>query len=184
MRFWKPTVGRRPQPAKIHRLRGNPSKLSEDELERREREEVKPHPIAPRRPADLSPLERECWDMHAAELDRLGLFTVLDGASFRLLVCMPYAAARAAWLSMMPAKADGSPDRRRKSIEVVTPDRTHAGALRRHPGFLSWAKAIEEYRAGCRDFGLTPQARVGLRAGAPIGSVPDDDDSDEAFFGT
>lgn len=171
-------------PATIHRLRGNPSKLSAEELEERERSEVKPNPVAPRRPADLSPLERECWEQTAPELDRLGMLTVIDGGSFRLLVCQPYEMAVLARESMRPVKADGTPDRRKRSLELVIADPDHGGGLRRHPGFLIWKQAIAEYRAGCAKFGLTPSDRVGLRAGAPIGSVPDDDDNDAAFFGT
>lgn len=177
-------MGRRPESATIHRLRGNPSKLTEEELAAREASEVKPNPVAPHRPADLSPLERQCWDAHAPELDRLGLLTVLDGSSFRLLVCQPFEMAVLARDSMRPKKADGSADRRRRDLELVIADPDHGGGLRRHPGFLIWKQAVAEYRSGCRDFGLTPSARVGLRSGQPIGSEPDDDDNDEAFFGT
>lgn len=177
-------TGRRPEPATIHRLRGNPSGLSEEELQRREASEVKPHPIAPTAPRDLSHLERECWEMHAAELDRLGLLTLLDGASFRLLVCQPFEMAILARDSMRPRKKDGTPDLRKRALDLIIADPDHGGGLRRHPGFLVWKQAVAEYRAGCRDFGLTPMSRVGLRAGAPIGSEVDDDDNDSAFFGT
>lgn len=177
--------GRQRQSATIHRLRGNPSKLSEAELERREAEEIKPAPIGTtRRPADLSPIERECWDAHAAELERLALLTVLDAQTFRVLVCGPYEVARLAKDLMRPRKADGSIDRRRRGLELVLPDPDHGGA-RRHPAFVVWKQALAEYRAGCKEFGLTPAARVGLRPAAPIGAVPDDDDDDDsAFFGT
>lgn len=164
-------------------MRGNRSKLSKKELAEREASEVSPHPVAPKKPADLSADEAECWDLHAGELDRLGLLTVLDGVSFRLLVCEPYAMAKAARVSMRPTKADGTPDQRRKNaVQVVIPDPDHGG-LRRHPGFLVWKQAVEMYRLGCAHFGLTPSSRVGLRPGAPVGSVPDDED-DDAFFGT
>lgn len=175
-------MGRRRKPVNLHLVNGNPSKLSKEELEKREAEEIHPHPVAPRRPADLSPLERECWDMHAAELDRLGLLTILDAGAFRLLVCQPYEIARSSMLAMRPTKADGTPDRRKKGITVVIVD--EEGVTRRNPAMMPWKAAITEYRAGCREFGLTPAARVGLRPSAPIGTQPGDgEDEDDAFFG-
>lgn len=170
--------GPKPAPSNVVALRGG----SQADVDRRAAEEVKPHPVSPKRPGDLSPLERECWDQHAPELDRLGLLTVIDAAAFRM-ACQAYALAIAAWQSMRERKADGSIDNRKKSIEVVTPDTAHGG-LRRHPGFLVWKQAQDAYRAWCSEFGLTPSSRVGLRPGAPIGSAADDDDDDEAFFGS
>lgn len=172
--------GRKPLPAAVHVLRGNRSKLTAEELEERRRSEIRPNPISPRRPRDLSRDEAECWDAHAPELDRLGLLTVLDGVSFRMLVCQPYAIAREARRLMGPRRADGEPDGRRRRFELVVVD--DRGALRRHPAFMIWKQAIDQYRTGCTEFGLTPSSRVGLRPGAPIGVVPDEDD-DAAFFG-
>lgn len=176
-------MGRRPLPAAVIKLHGNRSKLSEAELEERLRSEIRPNPVSPRRPSDLSPDERACWDMHAPELDRLGLLTVLDGAAFRLLVCQPYAVSMAAFREMVAKKADGTPDRRRRQITVVVPD-AHHGGEKRHPAIVVWKQATDQYRSGCVQFGLTPMSRVGLRPGAaPIGTVEDEDD-DSAFFGT
>jgi phage terminase small subunit len=172
--------GRKPLPASVIRLHGNRSKLSKEELAERERSEVRPNPVSPKRPRNLSPHERMVWDLHVEELDRLGLLTVLDGLSFRLLVCQPGALALTAWEAMRPSKADGSPDARRREPQVVRVD--SRGDLRRHPAFIVWKQAAAEYRAGCQEFGLTPSARVGLRPSAPIGTVADDDD-DTAFFG-
>lgn len=174
--------GKRPGPARLPSNVLHLHGASPADVAKRAAEEVKPHPVAPRRPRDLSPLERECWDLHAPELDKLGLLTVLDAGAFRF-ACQAYAIAVEAWRSMAVRKADGSVDRRRRGIEVVTEDHVHGG-LRRHPGFLVWKQATAEYRAWCSEFGLTPSARVGLRSGAPIGSVPDDDDNDAEFFGT
>jgi P27 family predicted phage terminase small subunit len=168
-------------PANVHRLRGNPSKLSKRELEQRERDEIKPRLVAVKAPADLSPLERECWDLHAAELDHLSLLTVLDIAAFRLLVCGPYEMARAARELLRPRKADGTPDRRRTGLELLHVD---GDTLRTHPAYRIWRQSIEAYRMGCREFGLTPSSRVSLRPGAAVGTVPDDDEDDDLFFGT
>lgn len=173
--------GPKKMPANVIRMRGNRSELSEKELA--EREEIKPEPISTRAPKDLTPLERECWELHAPELERLSLLTVLDQASFRLLVCGPYEMAKTSLQALRPRTARGAVDRRKKGYEVVVPD-PHHGGLRRHPAFLTWRQSIDAYRAGCALFGLTPADRVGLRPAAPIGAPVDDEDDDEAFFGT
>jgi phage terminase small subunit len=174
--------GPKPLPANVIRMTGNRSELSEAELA--EREQVKPEPRTSRAPKDLSALERECWELHAPELERLALLTVLDPVSFRLLVCQPYEMAVLSRDAMRPRKADGSIDRRKKGLEVVIADEQHGG-LRRHPAFLTWRQSIESYRAGCALFGLSPADRVGLRPNAPVGApLDDDEDDDSAFFGT
>lgn len=175
--------GPKRQSAQIIRMRGNRSKLSDKEIEQREAAEVKPHPAAPSRPTDLSPLERECWDLHAPELEHLGLLTVLDGASFRLLVCQPYELAAISLEEMRARTKTGAIDRRRKNRQVVVDDEAHGGK-KRHPAFLTWKQSVDLYRAGCHEFGLTPASRVDLRPGAPVGAEPDDEDDDNAFFGS
>ncbi len=172
--------GRKPLPANVVRMRGNPSDLSKAEIAARE--ELQPRPLAPRPPADLSPLERECWEVLAPELEHLGLLTHLDTISYRLL-CRAYALAMASADAMRPTKADGSPDRRKKGFEVVVPD--ERGSVKKHPAFTEWQQATNTYLRLAIEFGLTPAARVGLRPAAAVGTVPDDEDvDDEAFFGT
>jgi P27 family predicted phage terminase small subunit len=167
--------GPRAKPATVLRLHGN------DWLaKQRDRATPRPHPIAPRPPRYLSAYARECWEVHAPELERLGLLTVLDGASFTFL-CESYSLARTALDEMRPRKKDGTLDRRSKRhVITVVDDR---GARRRHPAVLVWRQASGDYRSWCSNFGLTPSDRIGLRPGAPIGSEPDDAD-DEEFFGS
>lgn len=170
------------EPVALHLLKGNPSKLSKEEIERREAEEIKPHPVKPRPPADLAPKARECWDALSAELDRLGLLTVIDGQAFRL-ACEAYALALECLEQMRPRKADGTIDARRKTREVVVSD-LHHGGQKRHPALGVYFSASREFREWCKVFGLGPSFRMALRPGAPIGTVPDDEDDDSAFFGS
>lgn len=176
-----PRTGRKPKPSNIHVLNGNPSQLTEKELE--EREPVKPPGAPLHPPADLTALERECWDLHARDLRRLNLLTSLDVASYRFL-CTSYAIALSAIDALRPVKADGTPDKRKKRFEVII--RGTEGQPVRSPALLVWRQAVLDYRAWCVEFGLTPSARVGLRPWAPAGkaSEPDDEDDDSAFFGT
>lgn len=159
----------------MHLLRGNPSDLSKAELA--EREELRARPIAPQRPRDLSPLERECWDLHAPDLERLNLLSVLDVGSFRLL-CQAYGLAMECREAMRPKKSDGSVDLRRRGFEVVVPD--GAGSWKKHPAFTEWRQAAAEYRSWAVEFGLTPSARIGLRPSVPF-REESNDDSDEGF---
>lgn len=175
-------TGRKPLPANVVRMRGNRSKLGRGELEERERSEPKPQPIAMQVPKDLTPHEAECWRMHAGELRRLQLLTMLDVASFRF-ACTDYALARHSLEEMRPRKKDGTIDKRRKGFAVVVTDED--GAVRRHPAFLTYRQSVESYRAWCARFGLTPSDRVNLRPAAGVGPPEADDaDDDEAFFGS
>lgn len=175
------------QSADVVVLGGNRSKLSDEQIAARRRAEASltPRPLRPKPPADLTIVERECWDLHAPELERLGLLSVLDSGAFRL-ACSAYALAMAALESMRPRKADGTPDERKKSFEVVVGDPAHGGGLKRHPGTLIFSVASKEYRGWCVEFGLTPSARVGLRPGrqAPPLGEDDGEDADDSFFGT
>lgn len=165
-------MGRRPLPANVVALRGNPSKLSREELEAR-RDHARPATGEP--PEGLTRHELDVWRAHAGELARLGLLTVLDEHAFRLLVVTPGAIALEALEAIRPAKADGTPDRRRKVLAVVVPDRKYGG-IKRHPALSVFFQAVKEYRAGCGAFGLTPSARVSLRA------APPDSDEDADLF--
>lgn len=163
-------AGRKPGPtphsAEVIELHGNPSKLSKQEISDRRAREVKPRPIAPKVPPDLHPYARECWEQHARELQALGLLTVLDSASFRLL-CEWYAIALEALEALRRRKRDGTVDQRTRRYDVIQADPSHSGVLRRHPALLVLKQATAEYRGLCREFGLTPSSRVGLRPAAP-----------------
>lgn len=180
--------GPMPTPSNVVELRGNPSKLSEEELEeRREQEDaVRARPLRPSAPEYLSPYARECWDRLVPELEHLGLLTVLDGPALEF-ACDTYAAARYALDEMRAKKADGSPDKRTKKLETVDVDRSHSGNTKTSPAFRNYMQASAQFRAWCVEFGLSPSARASLRpaAGAPrAGEGAAADDDDDAFFGT
>lgn len=182
------TPGPPRQPADVIELHGNKSKLSKEELEARRSEEVKAEPIkGTTPPAGLSRYARECWAMHAPELERLGLLSRLDLGAFRV-ACETYAMALEALEAMRPRKKDGTPDKRSNRLELLVADSAHAGRLAKHPAFAIFNMAANTYRGYCVDFGLTPSARVTLRpgtAGASTAGSVSSDDGDEAFdFGT
>lgn len=174
-----------PTSADVIELRGNPSKLTAAEIEARRANEVKARPLRPKAPADLAPLERECWDLHAPELERLGLLAVLDAGAFRF-ACSSYMIARTALETMAPTKADGTPDARRKGVVVVDVDHGHGGQTKKHPAVAVYFQAVKDYRAWATEFGLTPSSRIGLRpaAGRGAGADSSDADDDDFDFGT
>jgi P27 family predicted phage terminase small subunit len=168
--------GPKPLPANVLRLHGN-DRLADE----RDQSTPKPHPVAPKPPRELSYWARRCWRLHAPELERLGLLTVLDGASFQML-CESFAMAVEALELMRPRKKDGTTDRRFRTHRLINEDAN--GVLRRHPAVIIYRGAAADYRAWCQRFGLTPSDRIGLRPGAPIGAEPGDDiDRDDEFFG-
>lgn len=179
--------GPKPMTADVIELTGNRSKLSADEIEARRESTPKPRPIrAATPPGDLSNYARECWELHAPELDALGLLTVLDRGAFRF-ACESYALAREALDAMRPAKGDGTPDARKKGLEVVVRDHVHGG-IKRHPAYLIYDSAQRAYLRWTVEFGLTPSARIGLRPAAPGRPLPGSEedtagDDDRAFFG-
>lgn len=180
--------GPRPVSAEVIELRGNPSKLGKAAIEERRESTPKPEPLAPKAPAELSPLARECWEHHAPELEHLGLLTRLDRGAF-LFACECYALAVSALEEMRPKTKAGAPRQRGwRTYQVTTADPAHGQMLKRHPAFLVWRQAQQDYRAWCVEFGLTPSSRVGLRPKATIpagaGDDGDDLDDDADFFGT
>ncbi len=164
-------MGRRPLPAQVIQLRGNARKLTREQIEAR-RDHARP--ASGVAPDDLTRHEAAVWRAHAGELARLGILTVLDEHSFRLLVVTPGAIALEALEALRPAKSDGTPDRRRKDLAVIVPDRKYGG-VKRHPALSVFFQAVKEYRAGCSVFGLTPSSRVSLRTAPP---ELEDDDAD------
>lgn len=181
--------GPRPHSAAVIELHGNASKLSSEELAARleaEQSIPKARPLRLDVPADLTHYARECWKIHAPELERLGLLAALDSGAF-VLLCETYAVAREALDSMRPSKSDGTPDARKTRLDVLDVDRVHGGQKKRAAGAATFLQAAAQYRAWAVEFGLTPSARLGLRPAARTpardeGGAADDDDG--AFFGT
>jgi P27 family predicted phage terminase small subunit len=167
--------GPRPKSADVIDLDGNRSHLSAEEIARRRDSTPKPRPIrAADPPEGLSVFARECWLLHAPELDALGMLSVLDRGAFRL-ACESYAVARSALARM--TTDDGE-------LEVLMRDHVHGGE-KRHPAYLVYDSAQRAYLRWTVEFGLTPSARIGIRPGADRPTSDEDapGDDERAFFG-
>lgn len=159
-------------PADVVELRGNRSKLSEEELEARRAEEarLRPAPLKPKKPEWLSTYAAECWDLHAPELERLALLTKIDAGSFAL-ACETYALARYALEDLRRRTTSGEVDKRTKKLTTTEVDRVHGGMLKKHPSVAVFVSAQAAYLRWCVEFGLTPSARMGLRPTRAAGST-------------
>ena len=85
-----------PKPAELQKLAGNPGK-------RKIKSTPKPKAFALPPPRGLLPRARLLWKQIADDLEKLGLLTVIDGATFSLLVTH-YAIA---WEASQAIKKDG-----------------------------------------------------------------------------
>ena len=145
-------VGRKPKPAAVKELAGNPGKRAIPE-------EIKPRAVKPRVPSHLSDEARKVWGYLAPRLFELGLLTELDREALGM-----YCESCARWVE---AKAQI-----KKSGLVL---KTINGNLVQNP-YLSIAnKAQEQMIKLGAEFGLSPVARVGLPA------QKEDDPLDAAF---
>lgn len=179
-------MARRRLPANVVEFRGNPSKLTKAEIEERRDAEVIAEPVrGAAAPAHLSAYARQCWEVTVPELEELELLATIDLCAFEM-ACEAYALARYALDEMRPKRADGEPDGRKKSLEILVVDTAHGGTMRKHPAFAVFNMAVNTYSQWCSKFGIAPLSRVTLRpgAGARGAGAGDRDDDDDFDFGT
>lgn len=137
--------GPQPLPANVHRLRGNPSKMTAAEL--RALDAVQPEVEIPGMPPHLKGEARKEWIRVSVELERLGLVTRIDRAALALYC--------GAWGRLVQAE--------RKLHELGD-----AGVIERTPnGFqvqgvwLNIAnKAAEQVSSFLAAFGMSPSSRA------------------------
>lgn len=177
-----------PMPADVVELHGNRGKLSAEELEERRQAEklYKPRPLRPRKPAGLSPYAADCWDMLVPELESMGLLAVIDAPGF-LIACETWALWKYALEELLPKKADGTVDRRKKRPVLLERDGDHGGVMRKNQAFSLAMQSSREFRAWAIEFGLSPSARASLRpaVGKPRSGSGSAETSDDDFdFGT
>lgn len=162
--------GPRPHPDNVRHLR-------DEYKDAPDREEIKPEPITPKMPTNMSKLGKQNWKYLAPELEQHALLTKRDREAFRFL-CEDAAIAQGALLAMMDDK---------KNLDLLNEDPNHNNRLRRHPALIIYNQATNSYRRWCQEFGLTPAGRVNLPIGGgllpPIAQDDDDDADDSELFG-
>ena len=136
--------GPAPKPTVLRVIEGNPSKRPID------KNEPKPRPGVPTRPAWLLPEAKHEWARVVPELDRIGLLTIVDRAALATY-CQ-------AWARYVEAEAEltkygGILGSKKTSYIQVSPYST----ISRHNAQI--------VRAFCAEFGLTPSSRGRMSVG-------------------
>jgi P27 family predicted phage terminase small subunit len=143
--------GRKPLPATVHSIRGNPSKLARHELEPQGGTPMLPSEIPPC-PAFLTRDAKTEWKRIAKDLQTLGLITKLDQGELAV-----YCQARADW-KMAREKITEMGD---KGYVETTPS-----GYKQMSSWMQIANRAEERMRKAGDsFGLNPAARAKLGTG-------------------
>lgn len=142
--------GPSPKPTALKIIQGNPGHRP---LNKRE---PKPAPVAPPCPDWLDADAKREWKRVAPELEKLGLLTRVDMAALAGY-CQSYATWRAC--QMVLAKQG-------MTFETAT------GYVTQRPEVSIGNKALDQVRAFCAQFGLTPSARARM-------TLPEQDHAEE-----
>ena len=134
--------GRKPTPTNLKVLHGNPGKRPLPE------NEPKPEPIAPKCPTWLHKDAKKEWKRIAPQLEKLGLLTQVDMAAL--------AGYCESW-----AQYKRSIEFIHKHGEVypIKDDEGRVKYLQQVPQVSIANKALQQVRAFCAEFGMTPSAR-------------------------
>jgi len=145
--------GPRPTPTEVLKRRG-----SSLVPKRRRQREPKAPPGRPSCPSWLSGRGKELFAALLKELELLGVLGKSDRTAIALL-----ADAQDQYLSTRETIEEEG--------ETFTTDKGYVG---QHPAVAMRTKAWDRVMRGCREFGLTPSARVGVKAAEQ--DVPSNDD--------
>jgi len=182
--------GPKPLPANVHLLRGNPSKLTFDQL----RDQLQPEIEVPGCPPHLLPEARKEWRRITPELERYGLVSKLDRGALALY-CQAW--ARWVWAELQLQRAVKLAAQRQAEAEakgevytggdgytVPTP----GGHMTYSPHWVIANKAMEQVNKYLADFGLSPSSRGKVNPSNHLqralpGMGDDGDDKPQGFAG-
>lgn len=138
--------GRPPKPTQLKVLQGNPGKRPLNQ------NEPKPKPLAPKRPSWLTGEAKREWDRITPELERIGLLTIVDGASL---------ANYCQWWAIYVQASKELKDHLAKYKKLTVTYVNTQGAENEvpHPSIAIAEKASKNIKAFCTEFGLTPASR-------------------------
>ena len=135
-------AGRKPKPSALKLIEGNPGKRPLPE------NEPKPEPIAPKCPTWLHKDAKKEWKRIAPQLERLGLLTQVDMAALAGY-CESWAQYKRA-IEFIHKHGEVYP---------IKDDEGRVKYLQQVPQVSIANKALQQVRAFCAEFGLTPSAR-------------------------
>lgn len=138
-------TGPKPLPSNVHRLNGNPSKLTADKL--RQRDSVLPDVSIPKPPAHLLPAAKKEWERITPELEKLGLISELDMAALSA-----YCQAYARWVQ--------AETRLKKLGDDGLIDETPSGYKQISTWLQISNRAAEQMHKFMGEFGMSPSTRT------------------------
>jgi len=143
------------KPTALHILHGNPSKIKD-----LGKNEPKPAPIAPKCPPFLSKDAKKEWKRVAPQLEKLGLLTQID-----MVALAGYCQSYARWkeaeeflndfgttYTLWERNDDGS-------IKTDVHGKPIMRYIQQFPQVSIANKAMQQIRAFCAEFGMTPSSR-------------------------
>jgi P27 family predicted phage terminase small subunit len=142
--------GPTPKPSHLKVLEGNPGKRPLNQ------NEPKPKKKAPTCPKHLDPIAKKEWKRIAPELERLGLLTVVDGATLEMC-CTAYSRWMMAEEAIMKHLVE------KKSLTFITP----SGYPQQIPEIGIANQAMKLYKQLAAEFGLTPASRSRINLPKP-----------------
>ena len=149
--------GRKPLPANVHMLRGNPSKLPPERLQGA----VQPAVERPSCPDHLTVEARAEWDRITIELEKLGLLTQLDRAALAV-----YCQAWGRWVEAERHLAEDGDE----GLTMTTP----SGFRRPGVWLVISERAVEQMHRFLAEFGMTPSARSRIVKSPQLALFQDD----------
>lgn len=160
--------GRRPVPATVHAIRGNPSKKSAAELAAgRESKLIDPATKAPSCPEFLSPDAKIEWKRIIGDLVTLGVVTKIDRAELAVY-CEAWGDWKAARKKIAELKEGG--------FVECTPS-----GYKQISAWMQVANRAEDrMRTAGSSFGMNPSARTRLQVRTPQGELFENDEKTKA----
>lgn len=145
-----PPRGRPPKPTNLKIIEGNPGKRPLPE------NEPKPKPVAPKCPSWVNRDGKRMWERLAPELEKMGLLTVVDGEAFAA-ACHSYGI----WLECERFFKKKNPETGKPygRTYVYVNKNGSANEVER-PEVKIGQRALQDFRAFCSEFGLTPASRT------------------------
>jgi len=134
--------GRKPKPTELKLIDGNPGKRPLP------KNEPKPEPIAPKCPTWLHKDAKKEWKRIAPQLEKLGLLTQVDMAALAGY-CESWAQYKRA-IEFIHKHGEVYP---------IKDDEGRVKYLQQVPQVSIANKALQQVRAFCAEFGMTPSAR-------------------------
>ena len=144
--------GRKPKPSALRVLEGNPGKRPIN------KNEPEPEPGIPPAPENMSEQAKKAWAAVSVKLDKIGVLTEVDDWALEQL-CENYA-------EILELRAEIKKDGRFQTVTNKNGDTRTVN----HPAATQLADAERRFKAMLEQFGLTPSARVRVKANPKTGN--------------